>query len=33
MAVLGNAKKFSHTICMLRFFVVASLALNPDPYF
>ncbi len=30
MAVLRNDSKCSHTPCMLRFFTVPRLALNPD---
>jgi len=30
MAVLQNGSKCSHTTCMLRFFTVLRLALNPN---
>ena len=30
MAVLRNSSKCSHTTCMLRFFTVSCLALNPN---
>jgi len=30
MAVLRNGSKYSHTTCMLRFFTVSRLALNPN---
>jgi len=30
MAVLQNGSKCSHTSCMLRFFTVSRLALNPN---
>jgi hypothetical protein len=33
MAVLQNGPKCSHTTCMLRFFTVSSLALNPNLFF
>ena len=33
MTVLKNGSKCSHTKCMLRFFTVFRLALNPDLYF
>jgi hypothetical protein len=33
MAVLRNASKCSHTTCMLRFFIVSRLALNPNLIF
>jgi len=33
MAVLKNGSKCSHTTCMLRFFTVFRLALNPNLYF
>ena len=33
MAVLRNSSKCSHTTCMLRFFTVSRLALNPNLVF
>ena len=33
MAVLQNGSKCSHTTCMLRFFTVSRLALNPNLIF
>jgi hypothetical protein len=33
MAVLRNGSKCSHTTCMLRFFTVSRLALNPNLIF
>jgi hypothetical protein len=33
MAVLRNGSKCSHTTCMLRFFTVLRLALNPNLIF
>ena len=33
MAVLRNGSKCSHTSCMLRFFTVSRLALNPNLFF
>ena len=33
MAVLRNGLKCSHTTCMLRFFTVSRLALNPNRIF
>ena len=33
MAVLRNGSKYSHTTCMLRFFTVSRLALNPNLIF
>ena len=33
MAVLRNGSKCSHTTCMLRFFTVSCLALNPNLIF
>jgi len=33
MAVLRNGSKCSHTTCMLRFFTVLRLALNPNLFF
>ncbi len=33
MAALRNDSKCSHTTCMLRFFTVPRLALNPDLIF
>jgi len=33
MAVLRNGSKYSHTMCMLRFFNVSRLALNPNLIF
>ena len=33
MAVLRNDSKCSHTTCMLRFFTVSRLALNPNLIF
>jgi hypothetical protein len=33
MAVLRNGSKCSHTPCMLRFFTVSRLALNPNLIF
>jgi len=33
MAALQNGSKCSHTTCMLRFFIVSRLALNPNLIF
>ena len=33
MAALRNGSKCSHTTCMLRYFIVSYLALNPNPIF
>ena len=33
MAALRNGSKCSHTTCMLRFFAVSRLVLNPDLIF
>jgi hypothetical protein len=33
MAALRNDSKYSHTTCMLRFFTVLRLALNPNLIF